>query len=245
MLFVCSKKSCQHKVAHFFSTLYDGTSKAYPNGIMMLFIPLHDNIEASYCQKVIFNHNKYLGDETALAIQGLNNLSTIIKLKNDQTVSLWMSLHSLPATQGMSTPQLFQLIETNPSRSVVLVTYQQGNKNLVHARKLLLQELRSLLAEGESSKVFQTNSDGLWFDAISKAKDGRLWSAHNISKSNLDHIQRTQSILSSPPKKRTFVSVPEPNPHHPTQQCTQSFVTVTLVGRPQGTTVTPNPEFQK
>ena len=59
---------------------------------MMLFIPLHDNIEASYCQKVIFNQNKYLGDETALAIQGLNNLCTIIKLKNDQTVSLWMLL---------------------------------------------------------------------------------------------------------------------------------------------------------
>lgn len=105
--------------------------------------------------------------------------------------------------------------------------------------------MRSLLAEGESSKVFRPNSDGMWFDAISKAKDGRLWSAHKISKSNLDHIQCTQSILSSPPKKRTFVSVPEPNPHHPTQQCTQSFVTVTSVGRPQGATMTPNPEFQK
>lgn len=41
MMFVCCEKSKQLHAAEFFSNLYDGTAKEYPNVIMMLFIPLN------------------------------------------------------------------------------------------------------------------------------------------------------------------------------------------------------------
>jgi hypothetical protein len=39
----------------------------------MLFIPLYDNIqhEPAYRQKVIYNHERYIGDEEAICIHGL------------------------------------------------------------------------------------------------------------------------------------------------------------------------------
>jgi len=98
---------------------------------------------------------RYLGEETALCIQGLCSLSTPIKLKNDQIVPLRMLLRSLPASKGMTRSQLFQLVENNPTGMVVLATYQHCDKALVHAKKESLeQEIRTQQAEGESVKVF-------------------------------------------------------------------------------------------
>jgi len=126
-----------------------------------MFFPLHDNIQhdSTYRQKFIYNHERYLGEETALCIQGLCSLSTRIKLKNDQIVPLRMLLRSLPASKGMTRSQLFQLVENNPTGMVVLATYQHCDKDLVHARKESLeQEIRTQLAEGESVKVFQSDT---------------------------------------------------------------------------------------
>jgi hypothetical protein len=44
MLFICCEKSKQVHATEFFSTLYDGMQKEYPNGIMMLFIPINQSI---------------------------------------------------------------------------------------------------------------------------------------------------------------------------------------------------------
>jgi len=73
MIFVHAEHSKQWAVGEMFSRLYDGSSKSYPNRIMMLFIPLYDNIqhEPAYRQKVIYNHERYIGDEEAICIHGL------------------------------------------------------------------------------------------------------------------------------------------------------------------------------
>jgi hypothetical protein len=86
---------------------------------------------------------------------------------------------------------------------VVLATYQHCDKALVHAKKESLeQEIRTQQAEGESVKVFQSDTDGIWFDAISKTKDGKLRTNQYTAKYYADHIQHINKLLSSPPKKR-------------------------------------------
>ena len=61
MIFVQTERTKQHEVAQVFTKIYVGTSKNYPNGNMMLFIPIHDNIkyDPQYRQKVLFNHEQH------------------------------------------------------------------------------------------------------------------------------------------------------------------------------------------
>lgn len=209
MIFVHAEKSKQNDVACVLTKIYDGTSKAYPNGNMMLFIPLHDNIQydAPYRQKVIYNHEQFLGDEAAIAIHGLQDLDYGVTLKNQQKITIRLLLRSLPATQGMTRPQLFQLAETNASRNYIIVTYQKGDKELVHSRLFSLEnDIRAQLAEGEAGNIFISETDGLWFTPIARTKGGQIIQVKPTSKSNLAHIQHTNSILSSPPKKRQYHS---------------------------------------
>jgi hypothetical protein len=47
----------------FFKMLYDGSSKQYPQGSMMLFILLTEGAHAApeYRAKILFNHDKFYG----------------------------------------------------------------------------------------------------------------------------------------------------------------------------------------
>jgi hypothetical protein len=211
MIFVCSERSTQTTTSKFFSRLYDGTSTEYPNGIMMLLIPLNPNImyKPSYHQKVIYNHEQYLGEETCMCIHGFHDLSTIIKLKNSQEVSLRMLLHSLPASQGMSWPQLFQLVEPNPAGAVVLITFQQCDKDLVFDRRMSLEsDISAQLAHGEAAKAFLSEIDGISFNDVHCNSKGRFSLNKQSSKEDHAHILHTHSILSPPPKKRSFNPTP-------------------------------------
>jgi hypothetical protein len=42
MLFVSSEKSKQEETSRLFKIIYDGTKKTYPDGSMLLFIPIKD-----------------------------------------------------------------------------------------------------------------------------------------------------------------------------------------------------------
>jgi len=168
---------------------------------MLLFIPLSNTIHYDnlYRQKIIFNHEQYLGEEDILAIHGLANLDTTLTLKDQQVITLRILLKSLPATQGMSRSQVFQVVETNPMGSVVLATFQQADREYVLARRSSLeQELRSVLQDGENSKMFLSELEGLWFDTMSKKK-GKSWVVQTTSKQVQDRIRHTNMILSSPP----------------------------------------------
>jgi hypothetical protein len=52
--------------------------------------------------KILFNHQKFIGDENLFSIGGLNDLNKIIKLKNNKQASIRHLLKSLPASEGMS-----------------------------------------------------------------------------------------------------------------------------------------------
>jgi hypothetical protein len=75
MLFVSSEKSKQDQIINFFKKLYDGDTKKYPQGSMMLFIPLTESTHYSpeYRTKILFNHDKFNGEEAAVCIGGLQN----------------------------------------------------------------------------------------------------------------------------------------------------------------------------
>ncbi len=55
----------------------------------------------------MFNHDSFLGKEDAVTIKGLQNLNNEISLKNGDKITIFMLLKGLPASQGMSLPQLF------------------------------------------------------------------------------------------------------------------------------------------
>lgn len=68
------------------------------------------------------------------ALEAYKTLILLIRLKNDQVISIRMLLKSIPATQNMCHSQLFQFIEPNSSGMVTLATYQaQANNSSKHA----------------------------------------------------------------------------------------------------------------
>jgi hypothetical protein len=71
MLFISTECSKQEKVSSLFKKIYNGTKKGYPNGSMMLFVPLADLTSSNdLCQKIFFNHTQYIGEETLISIGG-------------------------------------------------------------------------------------------------------------------------------------------------------------------------------
>jgi hypothetical protein len=72
MLFVSAKRSKQEEVSNLFESIYNGTKKSYPNGAIMLFLPLSEisNSSSDLCKKIVFNHDKIIGDETLFCLGG-------------------------------------------------------------------------------------------------------------------------------------------------------------------------------
>jgi len=90
MIFVSAEQSKALETIESFKSLYDGGPKAYPNGYMMLFIPLFEGQQPSneFQMKVLFNHDQYTGEEAAFSIGGLEDLKTQVKFQNGKTVSI-------------------------------------------------------------------------------------------------------------------------------------------------------------
>jgi hypothetical protein len=113
MLFISAKKSLQEEGSTLMKLIYNGTPKIYPNGYMMLFVPLHEIMRSTnkFRSKSAFNHEKYVGNKALFCIGGLHDLNNHIKLKNGKHVTIRNLLQSIPASEGMSRPQLFQHVE--------------------------------------------------------------------------------------------------------------------------------------
>lgn len=191
MLFVSAERSKQEIIIDFFKILYDGEPKQYPQGSMMLFIPLTESSHYSmeYRSKIMFNHDKFNGDEAAVCIGGLKDLKTLIKLKNGSIVSLQTLLKGFPASQGMSRSLLFQHIEPNATRVVAMATYQKTYQFYIDKRKSTLEsEIRQVIADGEASNVFQDKSEGMWFGSVFKNKGGRVISSQPPTRAGIDYV---------------------------------------------------------
>jgi hypothetical protein len=206
MLFISAEKSEVPQLTMFFKSLYDGKPKSYPNGTMMVFIPLNDGTlsSAEYRSKIIYNHKQTLGDQMALSIGGLQNLNNMIQLKSlNQQISLQSLLKNFPATKGMSSPVLFQHVESNFSNTITMVVFQKADHSFIIDRQSSLEsEIRSLLAEDEEPKVFLNAQDGIWFGGIHKNQGGQFQASVAPTKSGAQYADHVKSLMKSPPKKR-------------------------------------------
>jgi hypothetical protein len=195
MIFVSAEQSRAQETIDLFKQIYDGTPKAYPNGYMLLFIPLSEGQQPSpeFRSKVLFNHSQFLGDEAAFSFGGLQDLKTLIKLKNGTTVQLQTLLKSIPASKGMSRPQLFMQVEPNITGVVTMVTFQKIDSTHVIARqKSLESEIRQVIADGEEDKVFICDEDGLWYGGVNKTKTGRLLANQQADRSSLAYTKKLE-----------------------------------------------------
>lgn len=96
MIFVRAERSKKDEARKVLQELYDSTPKAYPQGKMLLFIPVKSRLEEGYTpsqrDKFLFHHNKYLGMEDCMAIFSFKDLNTMIMLKTGVKVTLHMLL---------------------------------------------------------------------------------------------------------------------------------------------------------
>jgi hypothetical protein len=234
MIFVSAEQSKARETADLFKKLNDGSPKAYPNGYMMLFIPLLEGHQPSneFCAKVLFNHEKYIGEEEAFSIGGFQDLKTQVKLKNGSTVSLCTLIKSIPLSSGMSRPQLFQQVEPKISGIVTMVTFQKQDHDLVYqCQNTLESEIRQIIAEGQEYNVFVDDADGIWFGGVNKTKTGRILAAKQVDKSSLEYTKHISRFMNSPPKKRSS-GVPLPPPK------------TVIVEKPTFYTPSPSPKFK-
>jgi hypothetical protein len=202
MLFISGKKSKKEELSNFFKSLYDGSNKEYPNGSMMLFILLTEGTHSSsmYREKILYNRRKHNGHVQVLAVGGLNNLQTVVKLKTGQSIMLRTLLKSLPASQGMSHPLLFQHFEANATGTIHMAIYQRSDHDLVTARLASIQqEILQVLAEGEEAKIFANPQEGLWFGNVHQNSQGRVVNANQPTKLGQEYANRVNKTSPAKP----------------------------------------------
>jgi hypothetical protein len=145
---------------------------------------------------------QFLGEEAAFSIGGFQDLKSIIKLHNGNLDSLCTLIKSIPASTGMTRPQLFQHVEPNISGIITMVTFQKQDSNLVYAHQKTLQsKIQQVIVDGEEDNIFVDNYDGIWFGGINKTKTGRILATQQTDKSSLEYTKLINRVLHSPPKK--------------------------------------------
>jgi hypothetical protein len=200
MLFVSAEKSKQDEVSQLFKSIYDGSQKSYPNGAMMVFIPISNlyNSSPAFRAKLQFNHEKYIGEETLFCIGGFKNLNNTVLLKNGKSISLRLLLKSILATEGMSRPQLFQQAEPNNGTTV---TKDQDKELVLAHQETLEEEIRNVIAPGQESQVFLNDIVGIWFVSVNKNRNGiNLSSFSSKNKEEVEYTAHINRIMNSPPK---------------------------------------------
>ncbi len=221
MIFISTERSKQDTVREIFKVIYDGTAKTYPRGEMMLFIPTRngDQFTNEQREKIIFNHETYLGNEEIAAIHGLNNLNTSVTLKGGKTTTIRTLLKSLPATDGMSRNRLFQIVDPNAGQTCTIVTFQTCDRHYIEQRKLILEnEIRSVLAPGEAAKIFTEETEGLWFGGHVRKRNGKPINLSIPHKADMEYMKQAESLLNSPPKKRERNDMQQPTTQPRAQQ---------------------------
>ena len=179
---------------------------------MMLFIPFSKgtHMSSQYREKILYNHQKYNGLCSMTAVGGLQDLNTEVKLKTGQMISLRSLLKSIPATQGMTRPLLFQHFEPNSSKTVHMAVYQKmDHDHIMERMKTLEGDIKFVLATGEETKVFINSAEGMWYGSVYQNKQGHSVKTTQQTKNGLDYANHINQLLTSPPIKRSPPTTPK------------------------------------
>jgi len=177
----------------------------------MLFIPFSKgtHMSSQYREKILYNHQKYNGLCSMTAVGGLQDLNTEVKLKTGQMISLRSLLKSIPATQGMTRPLLFQHFEPNSSKTVHMAVYQKmDHDHIMERMKTLEGDIKFVLATGEETKVFINSAEGMWYGSVYQNKQGHSVKTTRQTKNGLDYANHINQLLTSPPIKRPPPTTP-------------------------------------
>jgi hypothetical protein len=73
-----------------------------------------------------------------------------------------MLIKSIPASQGISRPQLFQTVEPNISGIVTMVSFQKQDSDKVYQRQNTLEmEIHQVFGGGKEERKFVDNEEGI------------------------------------------------------------------------------------
>jgi len=194
---------------------------------MMPFIPLIDSHQPTQEKrnKILFYHIQFQGEEVTFSISGFQDLKTIIKLRNGNSVSLRTLIMNISVSTGMTCPQLFQHVE--PNITVTMVIFQKQDSALVYARQKNLEtEIHQVIAEDEEYNVFLNEEDGSR-EQGEQNKDGRILATQQTDRSSLEYTKKIECVIPSPPKKRGGGIPPSPsNIIHPIHSPTNLVPTI-------------------
>jgi hypothetical protein len=175
---------------------------------------LENDYTPAQCDKFLYNHEKYIGDEDCAAIFGLVDLNNIITVA-DQQVALRDLLKNIPAIPGMSRNKMFQVVDPNSNHTCTIVTFQKHERNYIEQQKPLLESLlRITVGEHQAHLIFLNLDDGIRFVGAIHKNRGKDTRVHDPFPDHLAFIHRVDSLLSSPPKKRLFQSTPSSSQKH-------------------------------
>jgi hypothetical protein len=214
MIFVraeCSKKDEARKVLQ---ELYAGTPKVYPRGEMLLFIPVKSYLEEDYTasqrDKLIFNHNKYLGTEDCMAIFGFKDLNTMVTLKTGVKVTLCTLLKSIPGVPGMSRSRLFQIVDPISSHMCTLITFQQRDRiNTDQQKDKLTNIIEAIIGHDQLQNIIQDTDKGIIFSGHDEStKTPKFAMASTVTYQGFlqENTTQTQSTQASPQSTTTITT---------------------------------------
>jgi len=98
-----------------------------------------------------------------------------------------------------------------------MAAYQKIDQFYIDKWKTSLEsEIRQVIAVGEAVKVFQDETEGMWFGSVIKNKGGKVISSQPPTCAGVDYTNKVNKLLASPPKKRTNSSQTSAQPiQHP------------------------------
>jgi hypothetical protein len=102
----------------------------------------------------------------------------------------------------MSTPRLFQVVDSNATQMCTLVTFQKCDRPYVaYSLNTLKDTILHHIAPGQEQVVFQNPNEGIKFVAAFHKHRGKFVKVHDPSPESLAFIQRTMSLQSLPKKR--------------------------------------------
>jgi hypothetical protein len=99
-----------------------------------------------------------------MAIFGLNNLNSLVRLSNNKLVSRRSLLKSIPGIPGMSRPRLFLTVISNATQTCAHVTFQQCDRPFIEQLKPQLPSiLKNTLLSGQDHILYSDPDEGVHF----------------------------------------------------------------------------------
>jgi hypothetical protein len=210
MIFARAERSKKEEARKVLQEIYDGSNKAYPRGDMLVFIPimtrLEDNFTPGQRDCILYNHEKYLGNEDCAAIFGLNDLNTKVTLQNGRQVYLRTYIKCIPALSGMSRPMLFLTADPNSTQHCIIVTFQCEDRPYIDTIKPTITEILKAGLQNNSEEIFKNPTLGASFTNANAKNKGKTVRVSEPTPEHTRFVNRVNALFVSPPKTRPSIN---------------------------------------